>query len=420
MSDAFRYPSGSVVRATTAPDDALLTAARFLFFGGALTLSALRWRVGGLTASDIMLLLASVFLALSPKGNHRTALPAGLKLSAYLFCLGGLTAAFRADLPLTSLGSSLRLVFIVTLLMWTGRAVLDTEARVMTAVRLWLLGCTVFSIVTLYQAATGRVSAEVGYGRYVGLAQHPTDAGGILAIALPTALYLFMRGGHGRLAFFQLPLIALALLATGSVSGLLAATAGVALLLVRMRIGVRTLAIIALTVGLVVVVGPSVSSSFNISVTKRFNSTTGGGRYDTFAIRRQIDAYAAREALRQPFVGRGLDSSSVATPYAGDNPHNMLLLAWWGGGLATLVGLLVAFNAARRSAQALLIKSRLAVPLYSSAVVALAFAMTSPLLYNRYFWFPILVIFALASATRTAIPESAVTRRTYSERSYIT
>jgi O-antigen ligase len=137
----------------------------------------------------------------------------------------------------------------------------------------------------------------------------------------------------------------------------------------------------------------------------RIQATTSG-RYDTAAYRLDVARLAFDEIAKQPIWGTGLDHDSgmLTSEIAGSlQVHNILLLAWLQGGLVFLVGILGILALATKAAWSRsLVAPRLHVAMAGAAVSAIAFAMTSPILFQRYLWLPVdLVLASIALSAPT-------------------
>lgn len=389
---------------------------RGLFYLACLTLPALSLRVAGesVTASDLLFALSAVaYVTLRPIEQHR---PLGAcQAAAYFVVLGGVFAGFRADLLGEHVLNVVRVLFVVLIWPWLAVGVLRTRRQVATAVGLWLVGSAAFAAVSIYQSIY--MSTLFGSGRIPGLAEHVTDAGGILSIAIPTLLGAAVAVGSTRLriaALVGLALTGIALVLSGSVSGFIVAGAGLLAVGIVQRRRLRILPVLTglglAWIALLAATNLQANHGLGISALSRIQSTTSG-RYDTLSFRLATDEYAVGQIFHQPFVGRGLDHMSGLT-VMDLQTHNMLLLAWFQGGLLFLIGLLIfTWGPARqafRASRAEPLEQLMALAFFAAS----AFAMTSPLLSQRYIWFPAVMLIALAACESAAMPRS----RTPSER----
>src|SRR5207302_6267100 len=110
---------------------------------------------------------------------------------------------------------------------WVGAMVISTRPQLMTVLGLWAISAAVDGIGALSQvvhAPLPGTGALEGGGRYVGFTLHPNDLGGVAAVALVPALLFATSGDRSRSAswirWVPVPLVAVALVLSGSVSGM--------------------------------------------------------------------------------------------------------------------------------------------------------------------------------------------------------
>jgi hypothetical protein len=378
---------------------------RHLFYLACFFIPALAIRgPAAVTVSDLLFVASAGLLFVTRPRPAR--LPGALHVAAFLTALGGMTALVRADSIGGSVGVLVRLLYIMTIWPWQAALVLNTERRIWRAGGFWIAGCATSALAALAQTQLPTIipNTKVVYGRIPGLAQHVTDAGGTFAIVLPFAIGALIYQTRRRpLVASAAALSLVALLLTGSVSGILSAFMGMVVLGLQRKSRLVAL----LLVPLLAVVGYAGSvrlqtSEFDVSPLERIRVTTGGGREresNTLSVRLETDRAAVRGILDQPLFGRGLDEGS-APVYRKFATHNMLLLSWYQGGLLVFVGVMIMLSSIAAVVLRATPRSTLGPPLLASLASAFVFAMTSPLLYARYLWFPGMLVIALWSLLR--------------------
>ena len=388
--------------------DVLLRAARTLFYLGCLTVPTLALRpVAGVTLSDVLFGLSAAATACS-LCRPRTEGSRPWQWAAVLVAVGGVLATVRAVSPVDNLAVTLRLLFIFAVWPWQVRILIDTHSRMTKAVRLFIVGAAASGIAALLQFRFGISLGASGvlHGRAVGLTGHVNDQGGLLAIALSVALGQIVYGmERNRVTKLGIAIFCgIGLVLSGSVSGMLAALVGVAVLALRKGVSVKVLLIGAavLCIGWVAASNLKVLDVDGRPVTplQRLSMATGGGRQDqnTLDSRIATDRFAVEEITKNPLIGKGLDEQSGLTVH-GLQAHNIFVLAWFQGGPLVLLGELIALLAVARGAWS---QSRARDPLRESLIAAfaagVAFSMSAPTLYNRYFW--LAPVFLLAASSR--------------------
>lgn len=193
----------------------------------------------------------------------------------------------------------------------------------------------------------------------------------------------------------------------GSVTGMMCASAGLVLVLILSRMSsvlifgastvIAGLAAIVLNLNTLV---PGATSPLT-----RLEDTTGNGSGEsTLQSRLESDIFALDGIAREPFLGVGLDSASGGTFDGVTLTHNMFLLAWFQGGLMFVLALVTVILFASQQLRS--VPRHFAAPtkvgLVASLISALLFSMTGPVLFERWFWLPIILALALKSAYSSA------------------
>jgi len=377
-------------------DDPIGRLARILFFAGCATIPMLAFRVSSFAVSDLLFILGAL-LQLAAFGHRRQSVPGPWLAAAALVAVGGCLAGFRADSIPGDLATTVRLVYLMTIWVWQARYALDTRERVWTAVNLFVAGSAISGLAGLLELHGGLVipgSLPV-FGRSPGLTQHVNDQGAVLAAAFPMAVGSTMhstRRSIFRIALIlSIALIAIGLLSSGSVSGMLGAAVGIVVLTLRARSLGKTL-VGVLIVGGAFLIGSHFLAHGSLNPLQRFDQATGGGSIagqDTASTRIQTWEIAWHRIIQNPLVGAGLDPNSELT-VDGFSAHNILLLAWSQGGLFTFIGILAAVSYSVRRGWSRTGDGLMEVA-FAGVAAAIAYAMTGPVLFDRFFWFPVIL-----------------------------
>ena len=373
-----------------------------------------RFVLFGITASCMPLLsFASVWLAdlffisaaliLISRPMHWTA-PATILVVASSLCAAGvLTASVTANDPAGSVLVGVKLLYVVLFLPWVFRACsFDLRHRLVSAIEASVIGGCIATAAAIAQLFGLTIpGSEIQNGRASGLSGHPNAQGGLLGVAAAFAFTLFLTHPRKPRYGFYLIIVSAGLLASGSISGMLSAVAGIVAAIVVLRPRASVLRQMLPLSFVVVLIGYYLLSaaSGTSSPVERFQQASGEGQGPSTVLLR-VETYdvAWTRIQHSPIVGYGLDPGSGVT-VNGDLAHNMLLLAWLQGGLLFLTGLLVLFVAALlRLFLGLAQAARVSGALLTSGVIAsLVGAQTGPQLLDRWFWVPIILVFAVGS-----------------------
>jgi hypothetical protein len=320
-------------------------------------------------------------------------------------------ATLRSVAPIENLTVAARLAYILTVWPWQARVLLDTRERLSRALSLFVVGAAASAVAAVLQFRYGISFGAGGVlnGRAVGLTAHANDQGGLLAIALCVAVGKIVYGRTGARAKVAVAsLCGIGLVLSGSVSGMLAALVGVAVLSLRKGISVTVIlvGVSLFSVGWFAADTLTVASVDGKPMTplERLSQATGGGRDDQNTVDTRFRTYrVAIAGIREnPWIGSGLDEQS-GTTVLGLGAHNLLLLAWFQGGVLVLTAEVLALTTAARRAWR---RPREADEVRETVIAAfaagIAFSMTAPTFYNRYFWLPPLCLMLLDSWRRNS------------------
>lgn len=419
--------------ALLASDDLLVLLSRGFTFAGLFFLPLLRFHLTkGLNVSDGLFTAAFILLIASrrpPKPAPRT--PAWY-VGAFLFVICGLVASTQD--PASKAASLIVVansVYVLFVLQYLLRQLLDTELRIQRAMGAVVFGATVSAFVAILQTtlhvflpAQVTTSISGGNSRAIGLSTQPNLAAVSFDLALVFAVGLLMVLGfrkHKYLGVCILVLIA-ALLLSGSVGGMGAAIVGLLLLFVLRGVRLRAVVSVVLAIAVVYVVVFGVidrSSHLNpiTRVESTLNSQTSGGT-GTFALRIDTISVAWSGFVQKPITGHGLDQGTLAPfwdqfTYEYFPPHNIVFVYLYGGGFFMLVAVIImmgsSFNrllSGRRKRGRANTGTRDIV--LAGCVTVLVYSMSGPELVDRWLWLP----FILALCFRDPVPAETLTAMT--------
>ncbi|MGI8664200.1 MAG: O-antigen ligase family protein [Acidimicrobiales bacterium] len=309
-------------------------------------------------------------------------------------------------------------VFIISGLLVAAIPSEETGANVLVAVRLFLvlgpfaalfkhlgrgprfegkvLRWYVYGSAASAAVAAGQALGVVGFAqvpgitnRFLGLAEHFNDLGGTLAIGLVASI--FGNSTLARPVRVLIPLtIVIGLFLSGSVTGNLAASAGIAWGFYRSSSRRHRRAAFAV-VGLVLATLLVVALNNRSTLEDRLQVVTkgAGGEQGTLFSRIDSMSSALHRIEDSPLLGRGSSAKEAAVLKDGTATHNIVLLYWYQSGLLGVLGLLLVLHAATRRS-----RRRLAPATNAMLVAALIYSLTAPIQFHRYFWLPVLMALA--------------------------
>ena len=259
-------------------------------------------------------------------------------------------------------------------------------------------------------SAAAAISQLLGYrllgsaplqGRAYGLAEHPNSLGFLSCLAILIALQMFLKSRRFRLlTFTALAVNVLALVASGSVSSMMALAAGLLVLVVCRRDSLGKIAIgaIACAVALWLVAQLSGVFSYLPSVAGRYGQVTGQTEsVSSWELRMLTYQFAWEKISAEPIFGVGLHPDYSGTFNGITVTHNVFLRAWYQGG--ALLAIAIALIVSAVLIVALRAMSTKTHGGEASVLVGIfAFALTSALFEQRHFWLPVLVAWASISA----------------------
>jgi O-antigen ligase len=409
--------SRDVDQLSSETSDAGFRLSRWLYYVGVVLLGVLTLRAGGQVAVSDALFLLSFLLACAElvlvRRQVTIRLPFLLLLGMVIFSVGGLVSTFQSYEYVRSTGIIVRLILLTVFWFWLGTVVLSRREHVMKATNLWVASAAIGGGAAIVQLLIGDVipgTAALG-GRMTGFTGHPNDLGALASIAFVPALMLAARqtipAPRRLFSYALLLLVAAGLILSVSVGAILAAAVATFVWFAFQRSSVHSILVFA-TIGLCAIAITTAQAMRGAPTPlERYDMATSPEEAGGGSLQQRIVVYrtVARAIEDNPFVGVGLDLTSVTRPFGEENyqydVHNLIIGIWYKAGLFGLVGMLLAFFAVFRTGWTTIMRStseserRLAVALVSSAVAFITYAMSAPALFSRYGWISAALLFAL-------------------------
>lgn len=380
--------------------------ARWLTYFGLGTLAILTLRpTPALTLSDWIFLAALVVAVLGylheSRGIHM-APPRLMLAGVTLVLIGALLSLPNAVDGTESFAVVARFVYITVGWFALAGYALRTTRDVSIATNVWVASVAVSGAAAIAQLLAG------GSGRMLGFGQHYTDLGGMCAVAVIPALFFLdvdrLHPAH-RIASAALAALVLAgLLLSGSVDGFVSAAVGLAIWVWTRGVGRRALATMLGLAALFVMVAGASAQLGLILPADRIASVLSSpdDPSASWYFRLQAFGQAWRWIGDSPVFGVGFDTAS-ATTATGSGVHNVLLAAWFEGGVFAFAGMVLVLLAAAGAAWRAWAGSRsvesqrLAAALLAAVGAAITFSMANEILFQRYVWVPVFLAIALNS-----------------------
>jgi O-antigen ligase len=237
-------------------------------------------------------------------------------------------------------------------------------------------------------------------GRALGLAEHPTSFGFMSCLGILIALQFVLNVRRFRL----LALVALAanmmgLIASGTVSAMMALSLGLAVTLISRRDHFGKLALIGFACAVLLWLVGVLSGIFDYlpSVQRRLLQVTGQTKLtSSWEDRILTYRFAWSKIIDDPVYGVGLNIKYNETVNRGA-VENVFLHAWYQGGifLATAIAVIVI------AVLIVALKAMVRKQHYGEAsvlVATFAFALTSAFFEQRQFWLPVIIAWGSMSA----------------------
>jgi O-antigen ligase len=393
-------------------------------------------RIAGYPLSDfIFLAMAGVMFVKLAVGDESGMAPPTARRSSQYVMLGsvilltaGVLSSFQSWNPGESLTVVARLGYITLLWFWMMRAVTPTRRALNVLLSGWRAGIMLIAVVTiLAEVGALNIGIDNPEERQTAFSTHPNNLAGYLLVGLPLLMMsLPRRPQHTqkRRSLVRLAAVGLVMYAittTGSMTGFLAAvvaivvTIAVTLLIPPVESAQRRVHPLAVMAGTVVVaIGVGLLASSDLPVVERFERLEEGDAGVTTSAqhRGRLNAAVIDRFDDWLIVGVGLDHASVnASGITNDvtvtgSVHNMYLKVLFEAGLPALIGLMIILGATMRAALMLVVNTRdtelypVAVAALASVIAAFAFAFFGPILFERYFWLPVAIVWCLWALRR--------------------
>ncbi|MBD8023738.1 hypothetical protein [Microbacterium gallinarum] len=328
-------------------------------------------------------------------GRGALVVTVALAVASYWLVLVAVASSAQTANSATSLSQfSVLIVTVVAMIVVAGVTVLVT-GQAWTVLLAFTAGCAVL-------AGSVWVLPDQINGRYFGLAGHPVEVGGTLAVGAVIAIFAPVKTPHVRIVFLALASLMLSAIlraeaATGLVAWLVAVAVGA--VVARRFLLIVWMAIVA-AAGVWVMSLSTVGLRLLSKVVEQFGALPldyGAVAYDsanTLASRIATITLGFERFLESPLVGHGL--TNEATIVLGNlHPHNVFVYAAVAGGallvapylLLLLSGVSGATSIARRR-----VTFRGDVAMVASASAAWIGALSGPQLYQRPWLLPVLLI----------------------------
>lgn len=329
-------------------------------------------------------------------------------VAAYLAVVGVVTSTANADSIQAHIIIGVQIVAFLSLAPYALRYLATVEGLPAKAVTAFLVGQTISAGAAIGQAAGIASFGKLINGRATGFAGHPNIVGVLSSVAAVILIHLMFKTGKRKLLLTVALVVNIgALVASGSVSSLIACGVGVVVYMIAARVSWRVPLLLA--GGVVVVLWGLAqldSSGVLRNPIERIAQVTGQtGAISTLDIRQYTYAFAWEGIQSDPLFGRGLDDKSGATFDMFTLTHNVLLRAWFQGGLAmgfafAIVYVVLAFLIIRA-----IVKGVDSAPAGVLAVI-IGFSLTSAALQQGYFWMLIFGALALVQPKLLSDPPS--------------
>lgn len=336
------------------------------------------------------------------KPGQRPLYPAIWVLAGFASFVTVFTATLKAS-PVENLFIGAQLVLLIGFgpFAMTASALADTRfiPRISIA---YLVGQTFSSIVAVLQLVVGPIlGSKPLQGRAYGLAEHPNSLGYLACIGVLISLQMVLTTKFRVWTIGALVINVLALIASGSVSSMMAVSVGFVVLAVvnRNKFGRMLLGAIGCALVLWILAKFSAVFAFLPSVDSRYGQVTGQTEsVSSWDLRTLTYEWAWDRIVDHPIIGVGLNAKYSGTFNGVTVTHNVFLRAWYqGGAFLALAMLLIIIGVLIVTANA--IAHRRHGGEVAVLVAIFAFALTSALFEQRHFWLPVLAAWASLSAT---------------------
>lgn len=352
--------------------------------------------------SDVLLAIALPFLVVGSPSLH--SVPAWVWACCVSLVASALISLPRAGFDLNNVVPAFQMAGAIAGLTLAVIIAAPSSGQSQMLMRLWLLGAVIGCCIAVSDGlgysnigpmATGAIYAD----RVSGLSAHPNHLSLAVAMAIPSLVAVAVRPSFTMDRFFGLAgagVGTLGLLLAGSRAGVIAAIAGLCLLLLLSPIPAwkwRLPALVALA-GLGMAAATAVTAPTGLSAIDRLFGFSSVAESD--AARQSDYSIAWQTISRNPFMGIGFDVARSA--------HDIYLQMLSAGGILALLGLLVygggvLFTAVRYTRRTASTADRLAVAALAAGLFGwLVAGFVQNLVYDRFLFIPggLLVAFSVA------------------------
>lgn len=405
--------------------DPLNRLSRGLLYLGLFASPLLVIRVGAITLGDILLLGSIAAAGVSRGVNIRWRSvrgsydPLPMLALTVLLVVGGLLSSSAALLPGESVAVLARLVLVVVALPWLAQTVLPERGDLVRAAGWLAAGSGLSAGGTILQLAFGAAiipdASVTTAGRFSGFASNVSDTGAIAALGLLLGLGFIGSGYRARVRLFGVAVSAASLIGlvlSGSVSGMIAAAAGVVVYVIRRAIK-WPLAVLGGGAGVAAaIIASNLQSQVEVALDpferlQQALGLTAGGQYATAEFRARTYQAAWDSFLANPLVGNGLDTASAVADgeYA---VHNLILAAAFQGGILLAIGLTIGLARPFTGRWIRRTRDIAVTQILAASIGMIVFAMTAPSLFNRYLWVPLALTIAWRAIMRREHPTGSL------------
>ena len=306
-----------------------------------------------------------------------------------------------------AIGSQLAILLGLGVFVMTANA--NRSARFVELVSLaFVAGQTLSSLAGIAQV-TGRsvFGSESIEGRASGLAQHPNTLGMMATIALLLCMSMLLQGTRHRIFVLAITVVNIGgLMATGSLSSLLAAALGVSVLLIAMRDRIKHLFASVAAIGvalLLVTTFTDITDGIRSPIDRYLQVTGQTSDASTWEIRQRTYDFAWENIKEQPFFGNGLAAEFGGTFNGITVTHNVFLRSWYQGGILLALAIALILAAVAIVAIRSMVRKESGTPA-AVLVAMMGFALTSAFFEQPDYWIPALVAFAAIGQSRAPHP----------------
>lgn len=351
------------------------------------------------------LVFGIILLALLSKVARRPAGGIAWMIAAVVAPIGLYSSSLFAKIPERHWLIGLQILIFMAFSAWAARGIfLRSPNAAKASLVALMLSQTASSLAAVGQALGRPIAGVVAVdGRSAGLAGHPNILGMVGGVVIILCIHLLItkRGPRGIL-FAVAILNAVGIVASGSISSLIAFGLGALVLLSAARVRLRIPFLLAVISCSLLYAVAKVSESFSTVRTPldRILQVTGQSKkISTWDVRQSTYEFAWQGIQRDPIYGVGLDDAAAASFNQTTVTHNVLLRAWFQGGFGLGLAFIVLYIAFVGMILAAILNGVNALAAGMLTVVV-SFSMTSAALQQEYFWMLIAGAWALVESRK--------------------